>query len=280
MSERVAPRQATPSAPLPPIDTPLGKVYADLAARARNGDTAAAMRLVYDLQRCKQREFMASFTTVVANRFRSEAGAATAKQMHDDNIQLERNLDYLDKMDAFCAGITTAQIDRRGEWLHEAALDGDPEAMVCYANNPFDFGPKLLSDGWFDWAEQWRVDAPQFVAQAFGAGQADVIPLLQDAYSDMRITDTRYTTYQFGQLMAPDPTLSYAYALLFERVVPQKYLPYAQRRATAAQQSLSTDQMAQAQAFADAESPRFAAQAGNRDNILPCHYTLYEATTR
>ena len=274
----IAKRSARASAPLPPIDTPLQKIYADLAARAHAGDTAAAMRLVYDLQRCRMRDAMSSVTDLVANRFRSEAGTVTAKQTEEQNAELKGNLDYLDKMDALCTGITPEQIDRRGEWLREAASDGDPEAMVCYAANPFDFGPKPLSDAWFDWAEQWRTDAPQFVAQALSAGQADVIPLLQDAYSaGLQITDTRYTTYPFGQLMTPDPTLAYTYTLLFEKVAPEKYLSSVQRMAIAAQESLNADQIAQAQAFADAEWPRFAAQAGNHDNILPCYQSLYQA---
>jgi hypothetical protein len=266
------------AAPLPPPNTPLRGIYAELAARAHAGDTQAAMRLVYDLQRCQYRDALSTSTLAVADRMRAQAAPESAAQAESMSGYLSRDLDHLDKLDALCAGITPGQIDARGEWLRLAAQEGDAQAMVCYAVAPFDFGPTPMSDAWFDWAEQWRKDAPIFVARAFAAGQADVVPLLRDAYDQGALLgDYRLTSYAYSQLVSPDPMLAYAYALLYERVAPQSGLESARRIAQTARTGLSDDQIAQAQRFADEAWPRFAAQAGLRSNLIPCRKYVSKA---
>lgn len=263
-------------APLPPRDTPLGTIYDELAARARSGDTSAAMRLVLDLQRCRYRQSTSESFSIVSNRLQSAATQDPKTAPSLDEIVVTRDLDNLDKTQAACADISVEQIDQRGQWLRMAAQDGDAEAMVCYAAAPFDFGPKFLSDAWFDWATQWRTDAPQFAAQAFAAGQADVIALLQDAYSAGTVMPgMRLTMFRFGELVTPDRTLAYAYSLLYLRVVSQNTLSSAQNRVESAQAALNAEQIAHAHALADAAWPRFAAQAGEPGNTLPCRELLF-----
>jgi hypothetical protein len=261
---------ATSSAPLPPPGTPLKDTYAELAARARSGDNAAAMRLVYDLQRCMHAKVVTPLIAA-SPMLQIATDQATSKESEERNRAVEKSLDYLDKMDSFCAGITPDQIDQRGTWLRMAATNGDAEAMVCYAMAPFDFGPKMMSDAWFTWAEQWRANAPQFAAQAFAAGQADVIALLRDAYSEgTQLPNMRLTDFRYGQLVNPDPMLALAYGLLYERVAPPGALNGASRFTQQASSKLTPNQVARAQAFADAAWPRFMAHAGQHDNILPC----------
>src|SRR5258708_687181 len=61
-----------PPAPLPPPGTALAKIYDSLAARARNGDTVAAMRLLSDLQRCSGRRTHAWMLSFLDDRLSTQ----------------------------------------------------------------------------------------------------------------------------------------------------------------------------------------------------------------
>jgi hypothetical protein len=254
----------SPPAPLPPPGTALAKIYDNLAARARSGDAMAAMRLLMDLQRCSGRRNNVFMMNVLDDSLHT--GHATG---NETNAALKPILDGLDATDLLCAGITPEQIDRRGDWLRTAALNGDPEAMVCYAAWPNDFGPKFLSDAWFDWMQNWSKEAPEMAAQANAAGQADVVALFQEAYANNPITGQQNTMYPFGQLVQPDPILYVAYFDLYERLRPNSS-GSARAAELAKELALTPAQIAQAQAFADAQWPRFAAHAGERNNVIPC----------
>lgn len=262
----VSPRKlATSSAPLPPANTPVKAIYDDLSRRAGAGDATAAMRLFGDLNRCKNRKTLST-----------SLNFTTADDMPGDKDGMTRSLlDKLDATDALCADVDEAWIDGRGEWLRDAAVAGDAEAMVCYALSPNDFGPAFMSDGWFDWAERWRDEAPQFAAQAFAAGQADAIQLLLDGATDNRLPDgTREVSFQFGGLVTPDPEAAYIYARLYAAVAPGTDLARANHRVASTRQALSADQVAQADMLVDEQAPRFAAQAGDRRNVFPCAGTF------
>lgn len=269
--EKIAQQPAVASAPLPPIDTPLHKIYANLAARAQAGDAAAAMRLVDDLQRCEDRRGISRLMNTVANRMQSKTWTGQPGKGDFSARQIQSYTDYLQKLDALCSGITPDQVNERGQWLRRAALDGDSEAMVCYAAAPGYFGPKWLSDAWFEWIEQWRAEAPQMAATAFAAGQVDVLPLLQDAYSEgMPNIHMRMTQTQLGQLTLPDPTLAYAFALLVERAAPLNGLSYSQKIVDSTVAALTPAQIERARSYADAEWPRFIRQAGSTNIYVPC----------
>jgi hypothetical protein len=259
------------AAPLPPSGTPIVQIQDALAQRAQTGDIAAAMRLFGDLQHCRSRSTASALLDFAAKNKETpsfpEMRAAT-----------ERVLNWLDVTDSLCNDVTAAQIDGRGEWLRDAALAGDDEAMVCYAMSPNDFGPPFLSAEWFDWTERWRNEAPAFVAQAFADGQADAIALLLDAYErPWSVDGIRMTTYQFGGLVAPDPQLAYAYALLNARIAPAASQRHAQALVDSARDGLSASQIAAAQTFADAEAPRFASAAGDPRSVFPCRDILHAA---
>lgn len=184
------PRTQVPvqSAALPPADTPLKQIFDSLAARAKSGDAAASMRLFHDLQRCNKRGQQMQLLNAV-DSWRNPSAEDVSPEQHADlvkqaNEEQQQLLDSLKSTDQLCAGIAASDIDQRGEWLRTAALDGDAEAMVCYAAAPNDFGPKYFTDTWFDWMQRWRTEAPKFAAQAYAAGQGDVVALFRDAYGD------------------------------------------------------------------------------------------------
>lgn len=251
-------KTAVPQSALPPSNTPIKTIYADLAQRAQDGDAAAAMRLFTDLQRCSARATAAQLLAMTP----TSSDAPTVGPI----------LDRLDATDSLCAGITDAQIGKRGELLRDASLAGDASAMVCYAMSPNDFGPKFLSSEWLVYADRWRDEAPAFAAQAFASGQADVISLLFDAF-DQRVSYTdgfSFTSYAFGGLVAPDAEAAYAYALLYEKVAPSTDATRAWRRVQSARAGLTSAQIEAAETFAAAQAPRFSSQAGSRENLLPC----------
>jgi hypothetical protein len=245
--------------PLPVAGAPLRETYAELSARAQNGESAAAKRLFFDLQRCHARKTQMQMLDLYA----SPEQPTSAK-----SEQAKRILDKLDVSDALCAGIAGDQIEQRGEWLREAALDGDAEAMVCYAAMPNDFGPSFLSDAWFDWMQRWRDEAPALVERADAAGQADVVALLRDAYTEQIIFGERISIYGISHLTAPDPVRAYAYALLYERLKPANSTrSFAE---TNLRPNLTPQQVAQGQGIADAAWPRFAVHVGDPAAALPC----------
>ncbi|MEO8959033.1 MAG: hypothetical protein ABI304_08825, partial [Rudaea sp.] len=153
--------------------------------------------------------------------------------------------------------------------------DGDAEAMVCYAAMPNDFGPKYLTDAWFDWVQRWRIEAPQFTAQAYAAGQGDVVALFRDAYGEnQHMMNERFSAYPYSYLVTPEPVLAAGYAMLYQRLAPASSADSGQYQVVSTQEKLTPEQIEQARDFADAAWPNFAAQAGLPGNLEPCMQSL------
>jgi hypothetical protein len=190
---------------------------------------------------------------------------------------IDESLAQLDASDALCEGVTPEQIDARGEELRRAAVRGDAAALVCYAESTLSRSPKYLSNAWFDYVERWKVEAPEFARRAFDAGQANVIPILVDAYAP-QIVDGR-KSFEFSQLIAPDPRLAYAMTLLYARLVPEAEKGRVQASADGLAVGLTPNELDEAQRFVDREWPRFASQAGNVGNTEPCPGVTYRFNT-
>jgi hypothetical protein len=262
---------AHPPPQLPAEGTPLAKTFDQLVALASAGDSPSAMRLYSDLTRCSSRAKQLRLVNHLSfpNQRSSEGvinpGAAEVKITELTG----KVLDKLDASDQFCEGVGEDKLERRGEILRQAALDGDPEAMVCYAMSTLDVGPKYLSDAWFDYAQRWSQEAPDFAIRAFDSGQADVIPLLIDAYAPNNADTLRQ--YQFSELVQPDPSMAYRLAVLFQRLSSKG----VEARAAAAQvavlrNNLSPAQISSADAFVNAMWPKFSASAGDAQGHVPC----------
>lgn len=259
------PVSSTISVALPPDGTPIASSYDQLRASALNGDARAAIRLFTDLEKCKKRQLQ--LRTV--NLFKPQddvAGAPTGTSQMADLTKA--SLDALDATDALCRDVTNTQVETRGDNLRLAASLGDTEAMVCYAMTTLDSGPQYLSAEWFDYAQQWKIEAPSFVQRAFDAGQPDVLPLLIEAYAPQ--DNSIQKTFQYSDLVDPNQSMAYGLALLYEKLVPAESVQMASLQAKRLSAGLTEEQIRDAQSVAEAAAPQFAARARDAKNAIPC----------
>lgn len=199
------------SAPLPPEGTPLATNLDDLAVRARAGDNAAAMRLVTDLQRCRNRK--SAEHSIASNLAALKENVSNDKvaEFAEIAIELEQQAENIREL---CDGANEQHLVTRGEWLVLAADRGDAEAMACFAAHPDSFAPPFLSDAWFDWAQKWRDQALPFALAAYAKGESEVLPLLADAYSGGLAKGISFANPTFAELVEVDWVRAAAYAEL------------------------------------------------------------------
>jgi hypothetical protein len=261
--------------PLPPAGTPLSSTFDTLRRLSVAGGAKAARRLFDDLTVCSERE--KNMRWLSSRTFSRSEGIRRFGPSPFVDKSIEESLAQLDASDALCDGVTPEQIDARGEELRRAAMLGDAAALVCYAESPLNRSPKYLSNAWFDYVDRWKVEAPEFARRAFDAGQANVIPLLVDAYAPQNGEGGK--SFEFGQLIAPDPRLAYAMTLLYARLVPEAEKGRVQASADGLGVGLTSNELDEAQRFVDREWPRFASQAGNIGNTEPCSGVTYRFNT-
>jgi hypothetical protein len=270
-SEGSAKREPTPQvlraeAALPAPNTPLRSTFDELRTLSAAGDAKAAMRLFDDLTACsKRKRHMRGVNQLSFNR--TERIQRFGPSTHNDK-SIDQSLGALEVTDNLCEGITQEQIDMRGEALRRAALLGDPTALVCYAASVLYTGPEFLSDSWFAYAERWKSEAPEFARRAFDKGQANVVPLLLDAYMP-QVGEGR-KSFELSQLIAPNPQLAFALASLYARLVPESDMAAAQASAEGLRAGLTPKEIDAAEDFVLREWPRFESQAGSPKNLVPC----------
>lgn len=254
------------STALPPADVPLASIYNDLSSRAKDGDGNAAMRLFSDLTKCKNRNKLMAQVNHLS--FPGGKNSANGGVAHPELV--DKNLKYLNSTDSLCAGVKDDAIEARGDFLRQAALDGNSQAMVCYAKSTQEVGPDYLTNSWFDYADRWIQEAPYFAQQAFERGQADAIPLLIDAYVPEDPSSMK--RYQFNELVSPDIKTAYGLALLYERLVPPASAASVEagKMADLLKSKLSPGEQLEAEKFADANWPNFEKSAGSEKNVDPC----------
>ena len=162
------PMQKMAPAPLPAPGTRLDLILDDLVARADAGDPGAACRLSLELLRCRR---LLRVPTAVPIGLLTQAQQAEAR---GDERMAEYHLvesDRLGAVEATCATIDPALIDRAPQWLRAAALAGDREARLQYIDGrnlfPFnDYG--YLKTPYFD---TWRREAPRMLLAALAEGE-------------------------------------------------------------------------------------------------------------
>lgn len=176
-----------PTAPAPgeiTLRRASGSTLADIApalqARADAGDAQAACRLGVDLLRCQ----------AVAH-LSDDTAQALAKQELD--LAEKGKLDAADNAAAMligileiqqhCAGLDKDLIARGGHYLRQAALAGEPDAVVRYAaGGAFGLTGSMafITTPEFD---QWRREAPLMVQRALEAGQPGAVLLMLQSHS-------------------------------------------------------------------------------------------------
>ncbi|MBN8481280.1 MAG: hypothetical protein J0L88_06765 [Xanthomonadales bacterium] len=258
-----APSPPKSPAPLPPEDTPLAEAYDALAARARGGDNAAAMRLARDLQRCHLTKYSAIALDLAVDRLaQGKPDSAVPRELEHMNSRLVETREL-------CDGIDRAHVEARGAWILLAAMRGDAQAMVCFAAHPDDFGPEFLSDAWFEWSQRWREHAPALVEEAYRRGQLDVLTLLADAYSGESHEGLPLAMTPLQGLVAPDPARAAAYAGIARRagLAGDGFVQHFRERLDAAG-------LRRAHAIIARDALRFTSQRHSLRSGLPCQRTI------
>ncbi len=233
-------------APLPPPNTPLAQVYADLKARADAGDAPAAARLYHDVGRCLHTH------DVLTNQARAAGWMLeddTSKLDADQLARRERRLgtieDDLAKARAsssLCDGVTPAQLQLAPAALRAAQL-GDAQAADCYVGAGLTAGGGLLDHP--EWLQDYKDNALSLANAAVEQGDWAMVGQLQRAYAQSNGAGL------LGQVTGADPSQAYAYLKLrsLGAVTPQGN-SYLSRQLADAAQNLPADAVTQGDTWA------------------------------
>jgi hypothetical protein len=194
------------SAALPPGDTPLPALIAQLQPRADAGDSLAACRLGVELLRCDANDYAVAFHQRHSSGFVREKDAkgqlALANQVEEQHLrELELQIQ--------CRQLPQDMRSRGSDYLVQAARAGEPEAMIRYAVGEH-WGLNLddfLADGHFD---AWRREAPGMLQRAMEAGDPRAPVMLMSAFLDDLSPHTG--------LVADDPVRGLAFQMLHLRL--------------------------------------------------------------
>ncbi len=271
---RTQPSRPVKAVPLPPADTPIASVFDELAARARAGDAAAARRLADDFLRCRQGDDVLLNLNAMLDFEAANAHEATAE--HTDNLlqmtdaMLQRHRDHKER----CAGID-ALAGSASEWFEQAARNGDPAAMLCYALFPSDLTPNVLSPAWQRHAEQAYAQSPQLLRRAFDAGMPEAAAVLSRMH-------TRGSGAAWYGRIGDDPYWAYAYALVAADALPGKRREVWNQRAQKLALPLSSEQRERASEWAAAQRSRMTLpplpESGRSGSAIDCARLDYLAS--
>ncbi len=196
---------AIPSTPLPPDDAPLAGILPALAERADAGDRKAACRLSLELLRCSQ---------LIESEAQAKRRAEPTEPTEPANAAASeweaRHRAWTNHWLGQCATVPESLRGQGPRYLRQAALAGEPEAMVRYAEGHQwpPSGRGALAGEPFD---QWRREAPGMMQRALESGYAGAAFPLMVAYRD---------DWGFHAALVPDDdeqalTMSLLYARLY-----------------------------------------------------------------
>jgi hypothetical protein len=280
-SSRTAPRTQSslprPAEPLPPADAPVAEVFDELAARARAGEAAAARRIADDLLRCGQVD-SAMFDAKALLDFDAANTRGTSAEHNEYLLQrtdelLRQHREHKER----CAGVDTLE-GSASEWIEQAARNGDPAAMLCYALFPNDWNADVPSPAWLRHAEQAYAQSPQLVRRAFDTGMPEAAAVLSQMYRAPEPMGGRWQ----GRLGA-DPYWAYAYALVAADTLPGRRREFWGKQSEKLALPLSSELRARARGWADERRSRMTLpplpdpDAGPRPNP-DCALLTYMAT--
>lgn len=219
-SSTPAPPPATESSdiahPAPAVEAPapapdeaiLPPELADLVLRAEAGDTRAACRLGTRITVCRYSGWFTDET--LEAMLRAEREADSKGNYEAANYSASLLLSGTLAREA-CGGLTPELRRRAFEFTRQAALGGEPEAIVRYAT-----GQSLVDDGMIPHAflrlprfDTWRSEAPGLLQALEQSGDPQAVLALLEASREGNT---------FSMLMPPDPVRDAAYALLALRL--------------------------------------------------------------
>ncbi|MEO8672905.1 MAG: hypothetical protein ABI411_16415 [Tahibacter sp.] len=238
------------SGPLPPAGTPVADVFESLSARARAGDALAARRLADDLMRCIERERDLRRAEMMLNRAdRRAEGEEPVNSERETNrlVYVEKTLARRRDADHRCAQLSAETIASAGEWLRQAALNGDADARLCYAMAPNEWGPPLMTPAWQQWSARWQQEAPQQLRIALESGVPEAAAALSRMYTPYQPLEGR----PWGGLLGDDPYQAYVYALVAQGSLQPAIATYWNGIAATLGARLNAERLAAAQSLAN-----------------------------
>jgi hypothetical protein len=187
---------------MPPPYTPLKDMLPALKIAADKGDADAACRIGIELARCR-------LTQGAAKRFNaklSEMEKAANKSPEMANHLAELQLKYLRYENEVCAGIEPKELSLANHYLHQAAVAGNTDAGIAYADGQAFGSDESLTFLQDTGLGQWQQDAQRIAENSVIAGTPEAVFLLQDAYTN----DTSF----FSALIVNDPSKALIYDYL------------------------------------------------------------------
>lgn len=189
-----------PDEALPPDHAPLAQIHDLLARRAVAGDSAAAMRLYLELERCRLVRIQKRMQQPAEAPISSEAAARSA------DAQRARSCFNTE----ICAGSTLSQEGDWIRWLVIAAEAGDPAARWKFAEGQFLSSGALLA---LQYTPMYLEHALQWMQHSAQSGHRTAVLQLALAY----LQDDEGAQSPLAQLVAQDREhgagLLFAYAL-------------------------------------------------------------------
>jgi hypothetical protein len=164
-----------------------------------------------DLLRC---QFLAQLDDAQLERLASQERAHADKGKLDQANEAATMLLRHAELQQACAGLDDDLIARGAHYLRQAALAGEPDAVVRYAtggtfritgSNAYIATPEF---------DQWRREAPAMVQRALEAGQPGAVLLLLESHS---------TNYFLPWLTPHDPDAAEASLALARRVFGEDF---------------------------------------------------------
>ncbi|MBN8886546.1 MAG: hypothetical protein J0I77_12555 [Rudaea sp.] len=245
---------ASQRAPLPPANTPLKSILADLKARADAGDADAASRLFKDMQTCTQVQRLSQTMPGLANRVLGDASAMDAQRQNRMLDFVQRNLDYTKNNAAMCADLSADDMASLVPATLQAAQLGDPEAANCYVGANLNNWPGLLDNP--QWVQDYKSNALNLANGALQQGDWAMATLMAQAYGG----STRQSN-MLGQLTGANPAQAYTYAKLMSLGQPSGSQPST--RSTNALTNLSSQLTPDQIQAADAQAQQMYQQYFN-----------------
>lgn len=199
--------------PLPPFSLPLAATWDELAKRAGAGDSHAACRLGVELSACRMLRANTSPAMLAGAAEREQEieaveGPAAANAIAEYTLQTVAAARR-------CAGISGAQLAMAGRYLRQAALAGQPDARLRYADGQWlDAHAGMFSVLHDPTGQQWQREAVPLMEQALRQGDPAAAFMLMIAYTD----DNGLA----AGLLPNNPQQAYRYAWLFRRVLATK----------------------------------------------------------
>lgn len=233
-------------APLPAPGTPLKDTFADLQARANNGDVGAATRLYHDLSKCSHLRGSEWKNAGEANDLTSKKTEnMTPAQLRTyqailSAMELRQQADR--KNQELCDGVGDEMLGSLIDNIAQAARLGDEDARACYLGQ----GPLYDARSMLKHPESlrnYRSNASALIEAGLTAGDWRVVDLLQQAYEPG-------SQSLLAGLVGADPVQHYRYLKLYRLGAEPHRAARLDQQLAAVASNLTSGQLAEADEWA------------------------------